>query len=122
MKKILAVLSLLMFLSVSQVMAIGLPSNAYTQRHLPQPSSKHLVNDQAKKYTLISEAKSTYAAEEKSTLDSETDLHEFSKAIMDKIAGFVSMIILSLSSFGSSVADELHVVHTWIITDFPPQT
>lgn len=121
MKKFTTVLSIIMLLIGSQVMAIGLPNNAHIQRHSPQGKSIHNANEQVQKYTLVSKAKSTYAAEEVSTADSKTDFHEFSKAIVDKIVGFISMIVLSLSSFGSSVADELHVVHTWMITDFPPQ-
>lgn len=122
MKKFTTVLSIIMLLIGSQAMAIGLPNNAYIQRHSPQGQSIHKVNDNVQKYTLISEAKSTYAAEEVSTADSETDFHEFSKAIIDKVVGFISMIVLSLSSFSSSVADELHMMHIWTITDFPPQT
>lgn len=122
MKKFTKFLSLILLIMGGQAMAIGLPNNAHIQRHSPQGKSLHNVNEQAQKYTLVSEAKATYAAEEVSTLDSKNDFHEFSKAIMDKIIGFISMIVLSLSSLGSSVADELHVVHTWMITDFPPQT
>lgn len=121
MKRLVTVLSLFILISSSQAMAIGLPNNAYIKRHVPEQENIHAVHGHVQKYTLVSKAKSTYAAEEVSTLDSESDLHEFSKAIMDKIIGFVSMVILSLSSFGSAVADELHVVHTWILTDLPPQ-
>lgn len=122
MRKLITILSITLLFFGGKAMAIGLPNNAYMQRHAPQQQKLHSVNGEVKKYTLLSEAKTTYAADQSNTLDSEADIQEFSKTIIDKIVGFVSMLILSLSSFGSSVADELHVLHTWVLTDFPART
>ncbi len=122
MRKLITILSITLLFFGGKAMAIGLPNNVYMQRHAPQQQKLHSVHGDAQKYTLLSEAKTTYAADQISTFDSEADFHEFSRAIVDKIVGFISMLVLSLSSFGSSVADELHVFHTWAVTDFPPQT
>lgn len=124
MKKSLTVLLVILFTGSSNVFAIGLPNSAYTHKYAPINSS--FSNEKAtiaeKDVTLlVGQVRDAYADEHTNTLDSPSDLQEFTNAIVNRIVGFVSMILLSLASFGSSLADEIHIAHTWILTDLPPQ-
>jgi hypothetical protein len=124
MRKLIAVILILTALVGSEAMAIGLPNNAYIQRHAALNSdikSNKTKTAKSPNNMMASQVKKGYADDHASTLDSASDLKEFSKAIMNRIVGFVSMILLSLSSFGSLLADEIHIAHVWMLTDLPPR-
>jgi hypothetical protein len=124
MRKLITVILMLVVFAGSEAMAIGLPNNAYIQRHAALNNDikgNQIKNANGVNNLIASKVKERYADDQASTLDSTSDLREFSKAIVNRIIGFVSMILLSLSSFGSSLADEIHIAHTWMLTDLPPR-
>lgn len=125
MKKLVAVILMLVAFVGSEALAIGLPNNAYVQRHATLVASKEgenikLVHGKTENL-LTSQVKQGYASEQSSTIGSHSDLKEFSQAIVSRVVSFISMILLSLSSFGSSLADQVQIIHSLVITDLPPQ-
>lgn len=124
MKKLTAVFLLLFALGSNEASAIGLPTNAYVQQHVTKingAKSNQINATDSEANLLVGKVKKDYADNHASTLDAAGDLREFTTTIVNRVANFVSMILLSLTSFGSSLADEIHVAHMWVLTDFPPQ-
>lgn len=126
MKRLTAVLLLLFFaLGSNEATAIGLPTNAYVQQHVTKinDAKSSQINNatDSEVNLLVGEVKKDYADNHASTLDSAGDLREFTTTVVNRVVSFISMILLSLTSFGSSLADEIHTAHIWVLTDFPPQ-
>ena len=124
MKKLVALILILVAFVGSEANAIGLPNNAYIQRQASlnaNNTNEQVMENPEVNNLLTSQVKQGYADDHASTLDSASDLKEFSQAIANRIVGFISMILLSLSSFGSSLADQVQAIHSLILTDLPPQ-
>jgi|GEM_PF-2003722 hypothetical protein len=122
MRKLITVILILAAFVGSETMAIGLPNNAYIQRRAALNNDikdSKIQPTKSANSMISSQVKEGYADDHASTLDSANDLKEFSKAILNRIVSFVSMILLSLSSFGSSLAGEIHTAHIWMPTDLP---
>jgi hypothetical protein len=122
MGKLITVILILAAFVGSETMAIGLPNNAYIQRHAALNNNikgNKVQTAKSSNSIIASQVKEGYADDHASTLDSANDLKEFSKAIMNRIVSFILIILLSLSSFGSSLADGIHTTPIWMLTDLP---
>lgn len=122
MKKLFALLLMFIVLGSNEIFAIGLPNNAYTHKYASINSG--VSNEKAtttKTKLLAGQVRDGYADDHANTLDAPSNLQDFTQAIVNRIVGFVSMILLSLASFGSSLADGIYAANTWTITDLPPR-
>lgn len=125
MKKIIALLTVLLFVSGLEAAAIGLPNNAYIQ----QKAEIHHRNIEKNQDNLLLKGNELMVRKtdnisytnKKSTLDSPGDIATYSKALVARLVHFIAATLLGFFSASHSIADEAPILHNWLITGLPPK-